>query len=180
MYKLHTKLLSTRKKPQKQFWKLIQKAKVQHKQNSTITPKQFLSHFAKLNETDKLTTPQATDGTSTFGNYVAELDDNITDDEIVRAIKTMKLNRAPGIDGLTLEVYKELDPLFISILRTLFNHILKTRPYPSIWSIDLITPIHKGGTKDDPSNYRGITILNTVGKIFTSIVNSSRKTTTNT
>ena len=36
----------------------------------------------------------------------------------------------------------------------------------------MIVPIHKGGTKDDPSNYRGITLLNTVGKIFTSIVNS--------
>ena len=64
------------------------------------------------------------------------------------------------------------DPLFVSILRTLFNHILRTRQYPSIWSIGMIVPIHKGGTKDDPSNYRGITLLNTVGKIFTSIVNS--------
>ena len=167
MYKLHTRLLSTCKENPKQFWKLIPKAKVQHQQNSTIDPKQFLSHFPKLNEADKLTTPQATDSTSTLGNYVAELDD-----EIVRAVKTMKLNRAPGIDGLTLEVYKELDPLFISILRTLFNHILRTRQYPSIWSIGMIVPIHKGGTKDDPSNYRGITLLNTVGKIFTSIVNS--------
>ena len=86
----------------------------------------------------------------------------------------MKLNRAPGIDGLTLEAYKELGPLFISIFRTLFKHILKNRQYPSTWSIGMITPIyiHKGGTKDDPSNYRGITLLNTVGKIFTSIVNS--------
>ena len=113
MYKLHTRLLSTCKENPKQFWKLIPKAKVQHQQNSTIAPKQFLSHFTKLNEADKLTTPQAADSTSTLGNYVAELDDDIMDDEIVRAVKTMKLNRAPGIDGLTLEVYKELESLYL-------------------------------------------------------------------
>ena len=39
MYKLHTKLLSTRKENPKQFWKLIQKAKVQHKQKQHYNPK---------------------------------------------------------------------------------------------------------------------------------------------
>ena len=127
MYNLHTRLLSTCKENPKQFWKLIPKAKVQHQQNSTIAPIQFLSHFTKLNEADKLTTPQAADSTSTLiSNYVAELDDDIMDDEIVQAVKIIKLNRAPGIDGLTLEVYKELDPLFISILRTLFNIRIST------------------------------------------------------
>ena len=35
----------------------------------------------------------------------------------------------------------------------------------------MVTPIRKGGNKDEPSNYRGITLLNSIGKIFTSIRN---------
>jgi hypothetical protein len=35
-----------------------------------------------------------------------------------------------------------------------------------------ITPIHKSGSKCDPSNYREITIGDTVGKIFNQILNN--------
>ena len=38
--------------------------------------------------------------------------------------------------------------------------------YPDSWSIGLIKPIYKKGSKNDPSNYRGITLLPVMGKLF--------------
>ena len=56
---------------------------------------------------------------------------------------------------------------------TLFNRILSTGKYPLLWSFGLImVPVHK---KDDPSkveNYRGITLLPSLSKLFTSILNN--------
>ena len=49
---------------------------------------------------------------------------------------------------------------------------LNTGCFPQTWSNGIITPIHKGGSKEDPKNYRGITLLNTGGKIFASILHS--------
>ena len=61
---------------------------------------------------------------------------------------------------------------FISVLTDLFNHILNTGHYPQQWSRGILTPIHKGGSRYDPINYRGITVLNSIGKIFTSVLQS--------
>ena len=48
--------------------------------------------------------------------------------------------------------------------------MLKTGQYPSEWCIGLIKPIHKRGVKSDPNNYRGITLLNVMGKIFSAVI----------
>ena len=101
---------------------------------------------------------------------VPELDSEICNDEVMQAIARLKSNRAPGIDGLPAEVYKSLNSDFISVFTLLFNHILNTGCYPKAWSTGIITPIHKGGSKRDPNNYHGITLLNSGGKIFTSII----------
>ena len=58
----------------------------------------------------------------------------------------------------------------------LFNKILDTGEYPDSWSLGLIIPIYKKkGDKRDCNNYRGITLLSCVGKLFTSIVNERLK-----
>ena len=38
------------------------------------------------------------------------------------------------------------------------NLIFSSGNYPSNWSRNLLVVIHKGGAKDDPDNYRGISI----------------------
>ena len=43
--------------------------------------------------------------------------------------------------------------------------------YPIGW-LGVIIPIHKNGTKTDPSNYRGISLLCSLGKFFLSILNN--------
>ena len=40
------------------------------------------------------------------------------------------------------------------------------------WSEGYIIPIHKKGSKSDVGNYRGVTILSVVGKLFTKILNN--------
>ena len=40
------------------------------------------------------------------------------------------------------------------------------------WVVVLIVPIHKSGSKTDPSNYRGISLLSCFGKLFFSILNN--------
>ena len=42
----------------------------------------------------------------------------------------------------------------------------------SEWVISFIVPIHKGGAKSDPSNYRGVSLLSCLGKLFLSILNN--------
>ena len=40
------------------------------------------------------------------------------------------------------------------------------------WAISHIVPIHKTGSKSDPSNYRGISLLSCLGKVFLSVLNN--------
>ena len=54
----------------------------------------------------------------------------------------------------------------------MFNIILNTCIFPAQWCIDLIQPIYKNkGSVNEVDNYRGITLLTCMGKLFTSIIN---------
>ena len=55
---------------------------------------------------------------------------------------------------------------------TLFNKIFELGYFPKSWSDGFIVPIYKKGDKNEPSNYRGITLLSTLGKLFTRILNN--------
>ena len=54
----------------------------------------------------------------------------------------------------------------------LFNRILHTGKNPALWSFGLIVPIHKKDDRSKVENYRGITLLSAIGKLFTSILNN--------
>ena len=41
------------------------------------------------------------------------------------------------------------------------------------WCVGSIVPIFKRGDKNEVNNYRGITLLSVVGKLFTKIMNTS-------
>ena len=58
------------------------------------------------------------------------------------------------------------------LLCRLFNTILSTGIYPDEWCKAIIITIHKAGDINDCSNYRGISLLSNVGKLFCKIVNS--------
>ena len=64
----------------------------------------------------------------------------------------------------------------VSYLHVLFNKIFDLEYFPGSWSEGFIVPLHKKGSQDDVNNYRGITLLSTLGKLYTSILNNRLKT----
>lgn len=61
--------------------------------------------------------------------------------------------------------------MLIPSLHTLFNNILEAECFPAEWSSALIVPIHKKGVTTDPNNFRGISLMSWLCKLFTSILN---------
>ena len=92
-------------------------------------------------------------------------------DEILLSISKLSNNKSTGFDGIPAEFYKNSIDDIAPVLLLLFNKILHTGIFPKSWGKSIITPIHKSGPKNIPSNYRGISITNTMYKIFAGVIN---------
>ena len=59
----------------------------------------------------------------------------------------------------------------VDLLVMLYNWVWKNEYAPSRWREGVVVNLFKKGDKTDPGNYRGITLLNTVGKVFCKLLN---------
>ena len=50
----------------------------------------------------------------------------------------------------------------------MFNGILPSGIFPTAWAVAVLVPVFKRGHPEDPSNYRGISLVSNFGKLFTS------------
>ena len=105
-----------------------------------------------------------------------ELDQAITHDEIKSAIKDLKKGKSGGSDMLINELFIYDDSFLHPYLCSLFNFVFDSGVFPDTWSEGLLVPLHKKGDKSSPDNYRGVTLLNVLGKIFTRILNNRLET----
>ena len=98
----------------------------------------------------------------------------ISREEIFDCIKKLKNDKASGEDGIineTTEYIKSTAHQFINIYEKLFNLIFDCGIIPESWVIDKIKPIYKNnGDSSEPKNYRPITILSCLVKLFTSVL----------
>ena len=100
-----------------------------------------------------------------------EMDFQFTEKEVSRCIKKLKNNKSAGLDGISNEMIKYSQHIMLPVLTKLFNMILVSKQYPKQWCDGYIVPISKGADTSVPSNYRGITILSSVAKLFNSLLN---------
>ena len=96
--------------------------------------------------------------------------DNITHEEVVESIRKLKNGKAPGIDKITSEMIKKLGPRGNELLRKFLNMIWHQEKIPKEWEIGMLIPIYKSGDKTVCNNYRGITLIGTVTKVYESIL----------
>ena len=76
--------------------------------------------------------------------------------ELHNSIKSLKVGKSGGPDGLLAEMITNTANVISSILLPLFNKILALGEYPENWSLSILCPIHKSGSISDPNNFRGV------------------------
>ena len=99
--------------------------------------------------------------------------------EIEKAILKLKNNKSSGPDMILNEHIKSTYrlPAMREIIIKLFNIVFDTGLIPADWSVGNIIPIYKQkGDVTDPVNYRPITLLSCMGKLFTCIINNRLQT----
>jgi len=149
--------------------------KESNKTSSTITPSAWLSHFQNLNELKtefKQRLQQLEHRLSNLekSKCFTDLDTKISESEISTAISSLKVNKSPGLGNISNNMLKYGQTYLLPSLHKIFNACLTYDRYPESWSVGYITPIHKGNDASNPNNYRGITITNTLGKLFNKII----------
>ena len=97
---------------------------------------------------------------------------NFTEEEIRRAIRNAKPNKAVGNDQIPNEALK--NEAMTIILKDFFQLCFDLGKIPDEWMKSIINPIPKSAENDDkiPLNYRGISLLSCISKIFTAILNN--------
>ena len=77
-----------------------------------------------------------------------------------------------GLSDYRSDPIKSIYRFFISVYEKLFNIIFDHGVISDIWLVGYIKPLYKNkGNKFDPKNYRPLTILSCLGKLFTAILN---------
>ena len=170
----------------KSFWKALKpKSKLV---DNNITSSQWEHYFRELfkesdNDTNPITHHDSLSSTVFQHSNINDVDEDssqpppsvesisdISLQEIESSILNLKSGKSPGSDHITNEVLKSLPTSWLLVLQNIYNVILRTGEYPSKWAESIIHPIYKSGDRNNPTNYRGISLISCIGKLFTSIL----------
>ena len=168
-------LIQARKCP-KEFWKLLRDENFNQSVNTpNISADVWYDYYSHLFVSQNIPSENVNDNTLSFisNNFDSSiLNEQISDEEIIKSIKRSKNNKSPGPDGISVEMYKETLALILPFLNKLFNAIFDSGNFPESWCKSIITPIYKKGSRNDPSNYRAISLIDSLCKIFMGILSS--------
>ena len=162
----------------KQYWRLLSG---NYKPiTPRVTKEAFFQHFLSLSNPSGDFYTADEDVIEEYRNIIEadmqevfeELNIPIDQAEVARAIKELKLGKSGAEDLLINEFFIYGQAQLTTYLTPLFNYVFNSGIFPSTWSDGLLIPLHKKGSQSNPENFRGITLLGVLGKLFTRIINS--------
>ena len=91
--------------------------------------------------------------------------------EIVRdRLEKLNVNKSCGADNIHPFVLQATADASSAPLQIIFSKSLSSGECPSDWRSANVTPIHKKGSRTDPSNYRPVSLTSQICKVLESIV----------
>eukprot|EP00795_Rhopilema_esculentum_P008031 gene8031-13942_t len=88
----------------------------------------------------------------------------LNSEEVERELKSIKRNKATGLDDLPPGLIKDLAESISAPLTHLINMSLMTSTFPADWKTAKIIPTHKSGARSSCDNYRPISVLPVLSK----------------
>jgi hypothetical protein len=91
--------------------------------------------------------------------------------EVIKAIKGLKVGKAPSPNFIPKRVLRHLPKRAITFLTKVFDAVLHRQHFPPLLDHARVLPILKPGKEpSQPSSYRPISLFDTVGKLFEKIL----------
>jgi len=90
--------------------------------------------------------------------------------EVELTTENQKSNKSPGTDQIPAELIKAGGKTIRCEIHRLIISIWNKEELPEEWKESIIVPICKKGDETDCSNYRGISVLQTMYKILSNIL----------
>lgn len=103
-------------------------------------------------------------------HYHEKMDSEFHICELNRALDLMHFWKAEDHDGLICELLRQGGQALRSAILALLNHCWTTETIPESWTKGTIVSLYKNGAAEDPSNYRGITLLSVFRKLFSTML----------
>ncbi|CAB4007436.1 Hypothetical predicted protein [Paramuricea clavata] len=90
----------------------------------------------------------------------------ITETEVFKLLTTLKTSKATGHDRISAKLLKDSADVITKTLTQIFNKSVLLGKFPDDMKVAIISSIYKTGSKTETTNYRPVSVLSVVAKIF--------------
>ena len=96
----------------------------------------------------------------------------INENDLIKLICEQEVGKSPGHDGISMTIIKWCLPYIVAALVSIFNAFMNQGSYPKIFKLAKVTALFKGGIESEADNYRPISVLPVLNKVFEKIIHN--------
>lgn len=95
---------------------------------------------------------------------------HINSDTIIKTFKSLNLKKTKDLWGLSVKLVSSIIDILAPYLSYIFNECVDEGVFPDLMKYSKVIPLFKAGSKEDPSNFRPVSVLPVLSKIFEKII----------
>ena len=133
----------------------------------------FNDHFASIGPSlaSEVDSSECTNYLSYVTNTDAKFEFQLTNTrQVLSLLNKLNKSKATGIDKISARLIRECADLICIPMCDIFNQSITLGIFPDDWKTARVTPLFKQGNRDDLDNYRPISVISAVAKVFERII----------